>query len=190
MNILIYDSEIKKAIKQKDQPEIPGIEYCGGWGDKKGMGISVITAADYKSGRSRVFMDDNKNDFAEAVEAANIIVGFNTKQFDNPLVEACWEIKISHKPQYDILKEVWAVVGRKKGYKLNDICFANFGIEKTDDGAMAPIYWQRGEYGRVIDYCMNDTKMTQLVFEKIRTDGFLIDPVTGGKINLTINFSL
>ena len=186
MNPLIYDLEIKNAIRDKRKDPIPDIKYCGGWGDHVGMGISVLAAADYQQNRSRVFMDDNKDAFEEAVESADLIVTFNGESFDNKVVEACWKIKISLKPQYDIYKKIRAVVGRFGSYKLDAICKANFGVEKNGDGAMAPILWQQGKVGEVIDYCLNDEKMTQMVFEKIRNDGFLISPVDGTKIHITI----
>ena len=180
MNILIYDTEIKKAIPSGQRD--PDVKYCNGWTDYAGMGISVITAADYSTGRFHVFLNDNKEGFAKAVSNADVIVGFNQINFDNNVVLANWGIQIPKEKNFDILAEIWkALGGRKKGYGLDAICKANFGIEKTGDGALAPVLWQQKKAGEVIDYCMNDTKMTQLVFEKIRKDGFLLDPVKEGQ---------
>jgi hypothetical protein len=30
---------------------------------------------------------------------------------------------------------------------------------------MAPIWWQEGKYGKVIDYCLNDCKVERTLFE-------------------------
>lgn len=52
---LIYDIEIAKAILGPKEKPMPGVEYCQGWTDYVGMGISVICAYDCAEDRYRVF---------------------------------------------------------------------------------------------------------------------------------------
>jgi len=33
LNALVYDIEIVKAIRGRDEPRLDGIEYCDGWHD-------------------------------------------------------------------------------------------------------------------------------------------------------------
>lgn len=181
-SILIYDLEIKNAILGKGEEKRPGINYCKGWGDHAGMEVSVLTVCDYKDGRFKVFMDDNQDEFKELVENTDIIVGFNQINFDNKVVKACWDIDIPVEKNFDILKEIYKALGKRKaGYGLEPICKANLGTGKSGDGAMAPVWWQEGKIGKVTDYCMVDTKQTQRIFERIRNDGCLIDPNNPGR---------
>lgn len=59
MRFIVYDCEIKKAILGKKETAIEGIEYCKGWGDHAGMGVSVTGVYDSGENRYRVFCDDN-----------------------------------------------------------------------------------------------------------------------------------
>ena len=184
MNALVYDLEIIKAIPPKmngsNQLEL-GIEYCKGWGDHKNMGISVLCAYDYKEDRYRVFTEDNKEEFIELTHERSPLVGFNNISFDNKVIEACWGMLIPPDQCFDILREVWAAakvsgVNGHKGHGLDACCAANFGIHKTHNGALAPIDWQRGNIGIVIDYCLHDVRMTKLLLDKIIAEGQITSP--------------
>lgn len=186
--VIIYDIEIKKAILGRKEQKIPGIEYCKGWRDFKGMGISCICAYDYTEDRYRTFFDDNMNDFFVLAHESEMVVGFNSHNFDNRTVEEVVGINLDFKT-YDILREVWR---SKKlnpdkfspsthgGYGLEDLCLVNFNTTKTGSGAIAPIDFQRGHYGNLVDYCLNDVRLTKLLFDKIVTKRFLVDPKDTG----------
>ncbi len=181
-SILVGDAEIKKAIPDWDEEAIPGIEYCKGWNDHANMGISVMGAYSTTTGRNHVFMDDNKEAFIEAVESCDLFVGFNSVAFDAKLVEAAWGYKIPAHKHYDIYKQIQKAKGhsgRVKGYGLDPMAQANLGIGKTGNGAEAPIDWQQGRLGNVIDYCLNDINITWWLFCQIMDTGTLIDPLSG-----------
>ncbi len=172
--MLVFDSEIIKAIPNKKEEPIEGIEYCEGWKDFEGMGISVIGVYDYIDNRYRVFMQDNFNELQELIEQRDVMVGFNQLGFDNNLLEANG-IRISHKMHYDLLAEIWKADGLEPefrypthmGYGLDAVCETNFGIKKTGDGAKAPILWQQGQIAQVTDYCLNDVRMTKKLLDHI-----------------------
>ena len=57
--------------------------------------------------------------------------------------------------------------------------------EKTGTGANAAILWQRGKYQEVIDYCLNDVKLTLDLLKNIQAnDGWINNPKT--KIKLPV----
>lgn len=187
--MLVYDLEIRKAIPSKDAPAEPGIEYCAGWGDHKNMGISVLCAYDYVEDRYRVFCEDNMQEFKALCEKRNCLVSFNGIGFDNKVlsengivlpVEAC----------YDILVEVWKGDNLEPmfkypthiGYGLDAISQANFGDSKSGNGALAPMLWQRGDIGSVIDYCIKDVKLTKKLLDHIIVHGEIKSPKDNGKI--------
>lgn len=185
--MLIYDCEIKKAITLKGQPKIEGIEYCEGWRDFQNMGISCIGAYDYRADRYRVFCEDNFADFQVLVNSHDVIIGFNSIAFDNQLCAANGLI-VSEEKSYDLLVEAWKAAGRGPmfeypshiGFGLDAFCRLAFGHEKSGKGEFAPVDWQRGRIGTVIDYCLNDVKMTKMFFDHIDRTGSIVDP-RGGK---------
>lgn len=183
MKALIYDIEIKRAIPNRGEAKIEGIEYCEGWGDHANMGISVIGAYDYGTDRYRVFCDDNKEEFFEAAEAAEVLITFNGIGFDDPVITACWKEDWEPKAhKFDIMAEMRKASGLRPS--LDGTCQVNFGVAKSNSGALAPILWQRGKIGEVIDYCMNDIKMTKLAFDLIVKTGSIICPKSNKSISI------
>ena len=185
--MIVYDCEIVNLIDCGSFESIPNLNYAKGWKDFKGMGISVIGVYDYNEERYRVFLEDNLKEFQELINKTDLIVGFNSISFDNNLCEA-HGIKISDKKQFDIKRKLVESSGsRARGHSLEDCSYVNFGTSKSNDAYMAPILWQQGKKGEVIDYCLNDVKLTKELFDKILTENSIIDPRTGESINIYLN---
>lgn len=205
MKILVYDCEIIKAvpIEYKNVEPLAGIEYCEGWKDFDNMGISVIGA--YLSWEKEfiAFTDESKvkktskvlplSYFQDALNEADILVGFNHISFDNNLIKANgFEIPTDMR-LYDILVEMWSAVGlgpdfmfpHHAGFSLDQTCKVNGIGEKTGTGANAAVLWQRGHYEEVIDYCLHDVALTLNLLRNIQeNDGWILNPKT--KIKLPV----
>lgn len=197
MRALIYDCEIIKAIPPNgNEPLQDGIEYCSGWGDHANMGVSVIGAFDYDTDRYRVFCADNFHEFASLLSRSHLAVGFNNIGFDDKLLLGSGIIAFNDgPPRYDILAETWVAAGLSPtwsrasthgGYGLNAICKATFGEAKTGDGANAAIAWQRGQIGTVIDYCIQDIRLTKGLFDRALAGTPIRDPKTMREIKLRV----
>ncbi|HVA19345.1 MAG TPA: ribonuclease H-like domain-containing protein [Solirubrobacteraceae bacterium] len=197
MKALVYDIEIGRAILGRNDATEPGIEYCAGWHDYANMGISVIGAYDYAEDRARVFCRDNALEFKRVIERSDILVGFNNLAFDNKVIEACWgpDLQLPEGWQakcYDLLVEIWGAAGLPPqfhprthgGYGLDAMAMENFQTHKTGNGALAPAMWQRGQLGEVIDYCLNDIRLTKQLFDKVLKDGTLISPRDGSTLSV------
>ena len=163
-NIVVYDLEIKKPIK----------ECSRGWSSHDEMGISVGCAFDYRDMRYRVFMDDNIQELVDRLnEDKTLIVAFNHIGFDNKLIRASGlNLKPDHQlNNYDMLLQSRAAAGCASnfipGFKLDDHLKALNLPMKTGNGELAPIWWQDGKLGTLIDYCMNDVTQEKNLFEYI-----------------------
>lgn len=185
---LIFDLEIVKAIPAKGEPRLEGIEYCGGWGDHAGMGISVgaFCVLDLDSGRisdSVAFVGGEG--LEQVLELSRYPVGgFNSKKFDDALMAATFP-SFERRSDFDIFElclERAGQLGRqywRDGLKYNlDVISKVNGYAKTLSGELAPIEWQRGERQKVIDYCCHDVQIEALTLLKLER-GELIDPNTG-----------
>lgn len=173
--MLVFDLEIIKAILGRGEEQIPGIEYCQGWKDFVGMGISIVGVYDFRESKYRVFLEDNLNELQELIDDRKFCIGFNNENFDNKLLEA-HGINIPEEKSFDLLKAIKEVTGTTKALGLGAICKANSNTSKNGDGALAPILWQQKQYGKVIDYCLNDVKMTLDILNIIAFNGCLTDP--------------
>ncbi len=178
-SILLYDAEIKRPPPGKPGTEEPDIEYCDGWKDYGGMDLTVITAYSYLDHFPRIFLKDNMLDFMKLVARHQIFAGFNNIAFDNPLLEFLLGIKLPEEQSYDILLEIREAAGVTqwaKGYKLDNCARVNLGVGKSGEGALAPVLWQRGQTGQVIDYGLCDTWLTKGLLDMILEGTPLLDP--------------
>lgn len=188
-NIIVYDLEIKKPIDQCSH----------GWASHDEMGISVGCAYDYRTGRYRVFMDDNLHELVDRLnEIATLVVAFNHINFDNKLLRAT-KIERSDKTiavlkpdnelnNYDMMKISQAGAGKKdfKGFSL-DSHLQHLGLPlKTANGVLAPIWWQEGKIGAVVDYCLNDVMQERALFEHIIDNHYLTCDAHPEKYNVLL----
>lgn len=156
------------------------------------MGVSVVGVYEYLADRFRLFCKDNFDEFSRLVEGADLVIGFNNKGFDDPLVKAALGVAVAEEKSYDLLQEVWLAAGlpghfagpKSGGYGLEACALANGLPKKTGHGALAPILWQRGETGKVADYCLHDVWLTRGLVNWVRARGTLLCPKTGTDLNV------
>lgn len=183
---VIYDCEIARCIPNKEPS--PDLEYCQGWKDFPGMGISVICAYSSWQERYHIYLEDNLAEFQALINQAEEIIGFNSIAFDDQL---CSANGLNVKTTYDLLCHVRVAAGMppdyvkgktRGGYSLEQLARVNLGYGKSGKGELAPELWQRGKRGQVIDYCMGDVSILKKLYQQRSR---LLDP-TNGKI-LTLN---
>jgi hypothetical protein len=182
--MIIYDCEIEKGILGQGEEPQEGIEYCGGWRDFEGMGIACIGAYDFREDRYRVFCKDNLMAFQKLVDDRDLVVGYNSLGFDNRLCAANG-IQVPDEKSYDLLVEIWAGAGfgpefnaeTHLGFGLGAVCRVNFNLTKSGYGGDAPVQWQKGEIGSVIDYCLNDVWLTRMVLDQVLEVGRIWHPM-------------
>lgn len=189
MKLLVWDAEIVNAIPTKGQAPLPGINYCKNWGDFEGMGVSVITAYLTDVGY-RVFLADNFDAFRALVDDPNTLcIGYNNHVFDDRLVERALAIPINPDRSWDLLGAIRVARGQSPasvgGPSLHNLCQANFLPGKSGAGEFAPILWQKGKVGQVIDYCLNDTMQLKKLIELVIV-GRLRDPESGRILNVVL----
>lgn len=199
LKMMVYDIEIRKAVPKPDEERVDGIEYCKGWRDYGDMGVSVVCAVEWElyspvPMRPRAFYEDNVEDLLEAAERAECVAGFNSKRFDDQVLEASgWHSipdaegsRLMVTSDYDLLEECWKADGLDPdkfvpathgGFGLDALAKANGLGGKTGHGATAPIDWQKGRYGALTDYCLADVWLTAALIQKaIDCQGTLAHP--------------
>ncbi|MEM9213991.1 MAG: hypothetical protein AAGD25_06550 [Cyanobacteria bacterium P01_F01_bin.150] len=207
MNYLVYDCEIIKCIPQKGVDNDPNYDYCDGWHDHANMGIACIGWA-HSNGSQGVIVIDCDDPRQEMIEMAidtlyhgsHSLVGFNSKAFDDKLIYANRIYQTIHPgfdrqaitTDYDLLELIriaaygspkWQDCPKGYSYALGRIGEAN-GFPKTGSGELAPKLWQDGKRQEVIDYCLNDVKITRALFD-LGLQGQLVDPNTGSKLDIS-----
>jgi DEAD/DEAH box helicase domain-containing protein len=196
--IIIYDCEIIHCIPPRNGYLDPRFSYCQGWHDFKNMGISVIAFQligwkSFSDGLYSITNLDNSIPYSfdslkEILSEAPLVIGFNSKKFDDALLKANNIVIQTH---YDLLEEIrhvgygssrWQDQPKGRNYSLDAIARAN-GMKKAECGNLVPQLWQQGQYQKVIDYCLNDVRLTTSILQ-LGQQGNLIDPNTGKYLKL------
>jgi len=179
---LIYDAEVLCPPRPPDS--ISSFQYADSWLDYLGMGVSVVCAYDGKTGSFTVYFADDGDGLKRfgAFAQDRIVIGFNSKMFDDPLLAAngCPVVTC-----FDLLSEVRLASGQppfyesgrmRSGYGLSSLCHANFSEGKSGDGVSAGLWWQVGQKARVVNYCLNDVRLTARLLARWADVGALRDP--------------
>jgi len=155
--------------------ETPVHEHPTGWEAARNgdCGISALIASDSETGRYHIY---DKHDLDEAVDhlnSADLLVGFNTIDFDSSVVFGVTGRYITV-PQYDILKEIYAALGKRvKGFKLDEVAKNTLGLGKVGDGEFATTLVKKERWGKLFTYCLNDVYLVKEVFNHIRDFGWI-----------------
>lgn len=181
--MLIYDTEIAKAIQAMGEERIPGVDYCKGWTDYAGMGVACVCAYDLNAQRYRVFMQDNLLAFGELARSHDRVLGFNSISFDDNVMRAAG-VEWNWANSVDLARLIWRAAGvpegeHPKGLSLDALCRANGLGGKSGNGAMAPVMFQRGDIGGLIDYCLADVALTLKLYRVAAWSGGVRDPRNG-----------
>lgn len=189
---LIWDTELSIAVPDRKHVQEPDIKYCAGFHDKKNMRFSVCVF--WNTARKEVvyFQEGEMSAMQTYLDQVQVdyFVGFNNVGFDDPVAVQGEGIRLPEIERYDILREMYRAMALDPdrwnfrthgGCDLVSTLNVNGFIEKKlEDGALAPILWQRnapGDRQRVIRYCIDDVaKHARLWFHLLRNDGKLKNP--------------
>ena len=112
------------------------------------------------------FLEENIKDFIELLKHCDLVIGYNHLWFDLPVLQKYADFNLLQLPCYDIMVKVEEKIGFK--LKLNDLCKANFEEDiKTDTYSVYRHYHKQGKWLELIDYCMNDVRLTEQLFRQI-----------------------
>jgi DEAD/DEAH box helicase domain-containing protein len=152
-------------------------EVEGGWDNIPAFGLAVAVVMN-DSGRWRSYLEVQADELLTTLEIAPLIVTFNGIRFDYEVLRPYGlDPEALYPKSYDILAEMEKVLGHR--VSLNNIARAmneavdEFHTLKSADGMLAVEWFRKGEVKKVIDYCLNDVRVTRAIFEFIQSAGYV-----------------
>ena len=140
-----------------------------GSNDASALDLSVVCIYDYETDKYQSFTKETLKNLWPIFEKADLLIGYNSDHFDIPLLNKYYSGDLSKIQSLDLLKEIKNSLGRR--IKLDSVAEATLGKNKSGHGLEATVWWKNGEYQKVIDYCIDDVKITKEVYEYALKNG-------------------
>ena len=175
--IIFFDLETRlwaKDLRPDDEE--------AGWEDLRSGkgGASAIALYDTRDMWLYLYDDHTIENAARHLEAADIVVGYNSERFDLPCIEGLTHRRLRirrHIDIYRLLVQEYArrgITGQKGDFTLDTISKKNLGRGKIDHGDNAKELARKGHWGRLMNYCADDVHLTHDLYNKLIADGGLI----------------
>jgi DEAD/DEAH box helicase domain-containing protein len=150
-----------------------------GWKNFAGMGVSFACAYLDWLDEYRLYTEEDLPLLCKDMLEADVVTGFNIVNFDLPLLWATlerigWRIlegkELILAKVYDVMQDICESTGMAipKGWKLDNVAKSNLTICKNGDGAYAPVLYEKGQWGRLATYVIQDVKVEYHLFRNCR----------------------
>ncbi len=148
---LVIDIETQRSFQE-----------VGGADQYDKLGVSVACAYDSKTDEFLSYKENElKNLFKLCYE--RLVVGYNIKGFDLPVL-ASYGLETAKLDVFDIMFDLETLT-RQRYLKLEAVARGTLGVGKSADGLQAIEWWRKGEIQKIIDYCIQDVKVTRDIFQ-------------------------
>lgn len=144
----------------------------GGRGKNHLLKISVCGIYDYSTKKYSIYEEHEIPKLASLLQTADQIIGYNIKDFDFEVLQPYLNFDIFEVPYCDLLQEVAAVLGHR--IKLEDVAQGSIGMGKSGNGKQALMFWKNGRLDLLKKYCLDDVKVTKMVYDYALTNQKLL----------------
>lgn len=172
-NPIVLDIETQYSFQEVDN-------------DLKKLKVSVVGIYEYTTNQYLSFREEEFSKLFPKLEKASMIIGFNLNKFDLPVLAPYYLGKMSQFKTLDILDEVEKAIGFR--VSLDNIAQETLGKKKTGYGFMAIDYFRNGEWEKLINYCLDDVRITRELYEFGLKNNKLYFNDFRGKKEISVNF--
>ncbi len=152
---VIFDVETKKTFDEVGGffPERLGISFIG----------ACVRDTQSDKGEMKSYFEKDIPEFLSLLEQADVIVGFNSDNFDLQTLVPHYGGDITQLPSLDLMDRIKKSAGHRIG--LDAVAQATLGIGKTGDGLDAIKYYQSKNWEALEKYCLQDVAVTRDVYD-------------------------
>jgi DEAD/DEAH box helicase domain-containing protein len=148
---LVIDLETQKTFD-----EVGGRNY-------EDLLISVMGVYRYDLNAYESYLENELPRFENLLIDSPLIVGFNIRKFDFPVLQRYVHIDTSQLPMLDLMEDISNKLGHR--VSLESVARATLQVGKTGSGLDAIDFYRKGEWEKLKSYCLNDVKITKQVYE-------------------------
>lgn len=140
-----------------------GFDEVGGQHNSHLLGVSVVGVYSYDNDQYKIYREAEFRELDKVLKGAALIIGYNIKKFDFPVLQPYLKTKLEKLPTLDILEEIYYALGRR--LKLDSLALATLGWGKSGDGLEAIMYYKLGDWEKLGNYCLDDVRITKNIYE-------------------------
>jgi len=129
-----------------------------------------------KSGHIVKSLRDLKYDLDEHLQKGGVLLGHNIASFDLAILKDSMDIYCINKYLKDKKYiDTSRILTKNHGerFPLQNLGVNTLNESKLMESADAPKLWKQGEYDRVVEYCMKDTKIVYDIWKYGQENGFV-----------------
>jgi DEAD/DEAH box helicase domain-containing protein len=146
-------------------------DEVGGWGNIPDMKIAIVCIYSSLEDKFYSYTEEQVPELIEKLKEADLVVGFNNKNFDNIVLSPYTDFDLSSLPTLDILEEITKKLGHR--IKLRQLAEATLDTGKSADGLKAVQWFREGKLEEVKKYCQKDVEITRDLFYFAKENGYL-----------------
>lgn len=135
------------------------------------LDLTVVAIHDSETGAYTSYLRDELSSLWPILERADMLIGYNSNAFDIPLLNRYYPGDLSTIRSLDLMVEVQKVLGRR--LRLDTLAQATLKRGKSGDGLAAMVWWQEGKIEKVREYCIEDVRITRMLYDYAREHGLL-----------------
>ncbi len=125
--------------------------------------ISVAGVFNYQDNKFLIFHEKEMKEFDDLLKKTDLIIGFNIRHFDLPVLQKYVSVDLNKIPTLDIMVEVVDGIGHR--VSLDDLASNTLGKKKSANGLLAVQYWREGRIDELKRYCLDDVRITRDLYE-------------------------
>lgn len=140
-----------------------------GSNDPASLSLAVVCIHDSATDSFTSYFEEDLPKLWPVLEKADLLIGFNSDHFDIPILNKYYSGDLQRIKSIDLMKEIKKVLGRRIG--LNAVASATLGTEKSANGMLSTVWWRKGEKQKVVNYCLDDVRLTKELYEYAMKNG-------------------
>ncbi|HOW58272.1 MAG TPA: ribonuclease H-like domain-containing protein [Candidatus Omnitrophota bacterium] len=153
-NILVLDLETQRSFKEVGKTKAMSLSK---------LKVSVVCVYDYLNGQYTAYEEKEIMKLDQRFQSVDLIIGFNIRRFDMPVLEPYLFKSIATLPVLDLLDDIEKARGHRAS--LDSVARATLKEGKTGSGMDALVYYKEGRMEELKKYCLDDVRLTKDVYE-------------------------
>jgi DEAD/DEAH box helicase domain-containing protein len=150
--VVVFDVETQRSF-----------DDVGGRSQLHKLGVSAAVAYRYDGNSYLSVTEDTVGELIDLLIDADLVVGYNIRGFDYPVLSAYTSHDLDTLPTLDIMQHLEDRLGFRP--KLDSVVMPTLGTGKSADGLQALEWWREGEIDKIIHYCREDVRVTKELYD-------------------------